>query len=904
MDSENDFLSQGVERLQAGEYEAALIFLDQAIVQNPQQANAWYQKGLALQKLGCYTEAVVANKKFMDLTADLEKVDKAPETLNYSLLFEISQQTNLTKQWYEIGNQQRLSGDFEGAVVSYGKSLESNPDHLQALCNRGIVLFECNRYEEAIASFDKALEIKSDSHEVCYNRGSALFNLNRHEEAIASFDKALEIKPDDQEVWDYRGRALGHLNCHEEAVISFDKALEMKPDDHVAWYNRGNALDHLNRYEEAISSCDKALEIKPDSHKAWINRGSALWNLNRYEEAIANYDKALEFKPDLHFAWGNRGILVLLSPAYSQFPALVVGAILSQQNPQLDQRGYPGQLITLEAGLTQVVPQSEGWCFLQLTLGIAHFGQSKREQQRRNNPGPYWQKAMHCLDLALSVLSVEAFPELRLETLQFLIRVLLAQGDPTTAQAHRKAGVELLQTLLNQAPTAAQKQRIEAKFSDFSQIEVDVWLQSGEPITALETAERYKNRCLTWILDAWKETVIWPKYADMQVLCTPDTAIIYWHLSPDSLSTFLLTDGGNAPNIIDFNRTVQAQQLADWMQAWNNNYRDYASQKITGTEGENHPWRENIVSLLDDLRQKILQIDTICQKLPATVKNLILVPHRDLHLLPIHTLFHDYCCTYLPSIQIGLTQRERPSQNETYTPLLSIEDPATEQPPMPFAQLEFAIIRHLVKSATCVKSSDATTDKVLKSVQKSFSTFHFTGHGAYNSRNPADSALALTDGLLTAKDISQLDLSSYKLIVLAACETALTGNDGIKTEYVGLSSAFLKAGATNVLSTLWPVDEISSTWLTIRFYQFLLTGNSPRIALNRAQTWLKTVTWQQLADWIIQLNQLPGLNQGHVDLLTPRAKNTLKEGTIMRLNQPTKYSHPYYWAAFTLTGRG
>jgi hypothetical protein len=46
-------------------------------------------------------------------------------------------------------------------------------------------------------------------------------------------------------------------------------------------------------------------------------------------------------------------------------------------------------------------------------------------------------------------------------------------------------------------------------------------------ITALETAERFKNRCLTWILDAWKETVIYPSYADMQTLCTPDTAIIY-----------------------------------------------------------------------------------------------------------------------------------------------------------------------------------------------------------------------------------------------------------------------------------------------------------------------------------------------------------------------------------------
>jgi CHAT domain-containing protein len=100
------------------------------------------------------------------------------------------------------------------------------------------------------------------------------------------------------------------------------------------------------------------------------------------------------------------------------------------------------------------------------------------------------------------------------------------------------------------------------------------------------------------------------------------------------------------------------------------------------------------------------------------------------------------------------------------------------------------------------------------------------------------------------------------------------------------------------------VDEISSTWLMIRFYQFLLTGDTRSIALRQAQRWLQTVTWQQLADWIVQLSQLPNLDRGYIDILTPRAKNTLKEGTIMGLDKPTKYSHPYYWAAFIMTGQG
>jgi CHAT domain-containing protein/Flp pilus assembly protein TadD len=803
MPLENELLNQGVERLQEGDYEAALNLLDRAIAQNSQQADAWYQKGLLLQKLGRYVEAVAANERFMALASTAKKVDKALKPLNHAPLFKISPQPDLAEQWLEQGNQQHLSGDFEGAIASY------------------------------------------------------------------------------------------------------DKSLEFLPTLHRAWHSRGSALNLLNRYKEAIISLDKSLKFNPDCYGAWAERGTVLFHLNCYEEAISSYDKALQFNPDEHEIWDSRGFVVLSSPTYSQFPALTVGAILSQQHPQLNQRGYSGQVVTLEFGLMQVAPQSKGWGYLQRALGEAHFNQGKREQQQSHNTSTYWQKARHCLEQALSVLSAEAFPLLRLKTLELMIRLLLHQGNAATAQTHRKAGVELLQILLNQAPTPFQKQQLEAEFSGFSQIAVDVWLQANEPIIALETAERYKNRCLTWILEAWRETVISPSYAMMQTLCTPDTAVVYWHLSPDSLTTFIFTDKNDRPQVLEGNNASQFQQFTTLLQEWHREYQDYASQKFTGTDGENHPWQKNLVLRLDKLRQKILQIEAITQKLPDSVKTLILVPHRDLHLLPLHALFPDrLSCVYLPSLQIGLNLSQKARENSTYAPLLSVEDPATEQPPMHFAKLESAIIQLIVKNATCISRNDAATDIVIHNLKKSFSTLHFTGHGAYNSRTPSDSGIALTDGLLTAKEISQLDLSSYKLIVLASCETALTGNEGIKTEYVGLASAFLKAGATNVLSTLWPVDEISSAWLMIRFYQFLLTGDTPSMALRQAQRWLKTVTWQQLAAWIAQLSQLPNLGRGYIDILTPRAKNTLKEGTIMGLDKPTKYSHPYYWAAFTMTGQG
>ncbi|NJR52311.1 MAG: tetratricopeptide repeat protein [Leptolyngbyaceae cyanobacterium CSU_1_3] len=319
---ENELLNQGVERLQAEDYEAALNLLEQAITENPQQPDAWYQKGLVLQKLGRYVEAVQANQKFSALTRALKRSDKKSKKLKPSQSVKTSKNSDVALEWFEQGTQELLLGNFEGALTNY----------------------------------DKGLEIQPENPEGWYTRGIVLHYLNDYGEAIASFDKARAINPNDHNVWNMRGVSLSHFNCCEAAISSFDQALKITPNHYQSWFNRGITLcDDLARYEEAITSFDEVLKVKPDYYEAWYNRGVSLSNLSLYEEAIASYDKALELNPNFPNAWYNRGNAVLSSPMYSRLAASVVGATLSQRNPQLDQRGYHGQVITLEFGLTQVI---------------------------------------------------------------------------------------------------------------------------------------------------------------------------------------------------------------------------------------------------------------------------------------------------------------------------------------------------------------------------------------------------------------------------------------------------------------------------------------------------------------------------------------------------------------------
>lgn len=332
------------------------------------------------------------------------------------------------------------------------------------------------------------------------------------------------------------------------------------------------------------------------------------------------------------------------------------------QNPTLDQRGYPGCLASLREGLKYCLRDThpEGWGVLHFHIGNAHYRESKRQE----NPRPYWRDALRSYHTALETLTVEAFPELYLEVLQRLIRTHLALDELPIARFHQQQGTDLFERL-RAATSDRLKPAFESKFSSFSQLEIDLLVGENNPIAALEQAEFYKNRCLTWILDAWQETGLSPDYGAMQSLCNPETALLYWHLSPDSLTTFILTAGDL--QLLESDLRQQAQQFTQWMHDYDRLYRDYASQKKDANDpGQNqtdratHPWRQSLEGELKRLRQ-ILHSDRLIEQLPPTVHTLILLPHRDLHRFPLHTLFPDrFTVTYLPSVQIGLNLRQRP----------------------------------------------------------------------------------------------------------------------------------------------------------------------------------------------------------------------------------------------------
>jgi CHAT domain-containing protein len=90
-------------------------------------------------------------------------------------------------------------------------------------------------------------------------------------------------------------------------------------------------------------------------------------------------------------------------------------------------------------------------------------------------------------------------------------------------------------------------------------------------------------------------------------------------------------------------------------------------------------------------------------------------------------------------------------------------------------------------------------------------------------------------GLLTAEEVTGLDLSGVRLAVLSACDTALGAQAGWQGVQ-GLQRAFHEAGAQHLLASLWSVDDAATSVLMEEFYtQLWVNEQPPAEALRRAQ---------------------------------------------------------------------
>jgi CHAT domain-containing protein len=246
-------------------------------------------------------------------------------------------------------------------------------------------------------------------------------------------------------------------------------------------------------------------------------------------------------------------------------------------------------------------------------------------------------------------------------------------------------------------------------------------------------------------------------------------------------------------------------------------------------------------------------------------KNVVVVAHGALHYLPFAALqksdgsflIDRHGLRLLPSASV--LKFLRPAFLPKQAQLLILGNPDLGDPTLDlkFAETEARALAQMVSGARVLVRKDASETN-FKRTSGVFSRIHFAMHGKFQADNPLASGLYLAkdaenDGVLTVSELYSMRLDA-DLVTLSACETGL-GKVASGDDVVGLTRGFLYAGSRSIVASLWSVDDKATSELMQGFYRNLLSMNK-QDALRQAQ------------------------------IATRKS-----------------FPHPFFWAAFQLTGR-
>ncbi|MCW5865813.1 MAG: CHAT domain-containing protein [Candidatus Eremiobacteraeota bacterium] len=178
---------------------------------------------------------------------------------------------------------------------------------------------------------------------------------------------------------------------------------------------------------------------------------------------------------------------------------------------------------------------------------------------------------------------------------------------------------------------------------------------------------------------------------------------------------------------------------------------------------------------------------------------------------------------------------------------------------LPGAEREVNSITASFPQARKVIGREATAS-LLKKLEPDTGYVHLATHGQLSEADPKNSYLVMAgsgeSAHFRATDIYDLDWQGVRLVTLSACKTALQeGKPG--AAITSLAEAFRVAGGHSVVASLWSVEDNATEQLMIEFYKQLAQGKSLAASLQSAET---------------------------------------------TLSKQAKFSHPFFWAAFTLFG--
>lgn len=677
--------------------------------------------------------------------------------------------------------------------------------------------------DQADKYLDRAEQLAAAGHpdllvEVFQSKGTVAVLRNKFDAAKSSFRRALQLAREQKQVA-AEANALGSLGLTYMREGHYGEAID--------WYNLSLAISTQSQNRVQIA-------------KSSGNLGWTYFQIGDFERSLSLFSQARSVSEEQRLirdqlVWlTNIGLVYLQQKNYPEAAAHFQQALTISRN--LGDRTQTAICLTnlaLTAIATKDLEAAERWNREALELKrtnrdrASEFYSILNEGQLRRDQGRFKEAEKDFENVGRN----SEDSSLRWQAQAELAKTQAAEGHSGAAETQFRKAL----TTIDEARSSLSKQEYRLSFlntaTEFYHDYIDFLISRGRIEDALAVAEHSRARTLAEGLGI-KPAALGSKVVRPTGIARQQNAVIlaYW-LKPERSYLWAIT-----PTKVALFPLAADSQIDASVQA----YR----KALTGP-------RDPLETASDSGRQLYEMLIATAQKLIPAKSRVIVIADGSLHGLNFETLLaptpkphywiEDVTISNANSLVLLGSPRLQPSRG-TKPNLLLIGNPvsaSSEFPPLAQANEEIRDVgTHFDRDRqTVIDGAKATPAAYLASDPDKFSYIHFVAHGTASRLSPLDSAVVLSSQgdayKLYARDIVEKPLNA-DLVTVSACYGS--GSRAYSGEgLVGLSWAFLRAGAHNVVAALWEANDVSTPKLMDAMYSGISRGEAPATALHEAK---------------------------------------------------------------------
>ena len=873
----------------ASEYYSRLLAIAEEIGDPQGVASSLNHLATAYVNLGQYNKAIGYHSRSLAIKTD------------------IGNQLGVVSSLNNLGNAYESLGQYDEAIDYHSRSLAiageiGNQQAVASSLNKiGNAYVNLGQYDKAIGYYSRSLAILEEIGNQqgvassLSSLGNACESLGQHDKAADYHARSLAIA---EEMGDPQGIAgsLNGLGIAYDGLGQYDKAIgyhsrslaieeEIGNREGVAISldNLGNTYRRLGQYDKAIDYHSRSLAIAEEIRDrqgvaSSLNKlGNAYVNLGQYDKAIGYLSRSLTIAEEIGDRKGVVGSLNNLGNAYDslgQYEKAIdyYSRSLAISEKSSDQQGVAGSLGNLGIAYRSLRQYDKAIDYYSHSLAIAEeIGDRQGMASSLGNLGNAHLKGLQDASAALIFFerAAAAYDAIwdDLGTDEQRIAYGDSQGPPNTVRGLQRTHARLAQPA--KALLAAERARSRA----FELLLAQQRVQFGQGQAA-----------------AMKPAAL--DLASLQSLAARQRAalVVFSHIDATTLFAWVVSSGGGASEPVFREISIDKHdkslgQLVELMRRTLNvrsrharagrrkGKRSSAARGAPSPPSDDEDSDEGIDEAVLSTAASSTDTSSLLRRcyelliapfadVIAAESSLIIVPDRDLFALPFAALLdvdgkhliEKHTVRVVPSAGtlIELEQRlfSRPTSDAKLTALV-VGDPDFHgwKSKLPGAEAEAKEVWKRLQEqgeTTYLSGGEATKANVLEALG-ACAYVHLATHGAADGVYLSGRTEA--EGKLTMAEVQELDLPRARLVVLSECDS-FKGElkaDGV----IGITRAFVAAGAPTLVASLWEVSDIATRKLMTRFYDALLgpeAAGDVAVALQVAMVSMRREGWT-VSEW-------------------------------------------------------